>query len=255
MDFTFWQYLAICVLVALAGFVDSIAGGGGLISLPAYFAIGLPPHAALATNKFSSVCGTSFAVLRYWRAGAVSIRAGLAAAAGALFGSALGARLALAVSAEAINTMMLVLVPLVLAVFLLRAGATGRPGKGRGAKGGVMAASAAIGAVVGAYDGFFGPGTGTFMAIGFSVILGFGLLTSEANARLANLASNAGAVAVFLVAGKVLFPLALYAAAAGIAGNLIGSRLAIRRGARIIRPLTIIVLVLLMGEIVRRRWL
>jgi len=244
----------VCGLVFLGGLVDSIAGGGGLITLPAYFAAGLPAHAALATNKFSSVCGTSFAVVRYWRAGAVSVRAGLAAAAGALMGSAVGARLALAVPAVVVNTMMLVLVPAVLIVFLVRERFAGRPSRRGVVSRGVLPVSAAIGLVIGAYDGFFGPGTGTLMTIAFSVVLGFGLLTASANAHLANLASNAGSVAVFLLAGKVLFPLAAFAAVAGVAGNLLGSALAVRKGARIIRPLMVAVMALLLAEVVRRRW-
>jgi uncharacterized membrane protein YfcA len=115
--------------------------------------------------------------------------------------------------------------------------------------------SLAIGAAIGAYDGFFGPGTGTFLTIAFCTFLGFGLLAASANARLANLASNAGSLAVFLSGGKVLFPLALYAAAAGIAGNMLGSRIALRKGERVIKPLMAAVLLLLMVEVVRRRFL
>jgi len=255
VDLTLAGTASLCGLVFLGGLVDSIAGGGGLITLPAYFAAGLPAHAALATNKFSSVCGTFFAVVRYWRAGAVNVRAGLAAAAGALAGSAAGARLALAVPAVVINTMMIVLVPVVLIVFLARERFTVRPSRRGALSRGVLPVSAAIGLVIGAYDGFFGPGTGTFMTIAFSVVLGFGLLTASANAHLANLASNAGSVAVFLLAAKVLFPLAIFAAAAGVAGNLLGSTLAVRKGARVIRPLMIAVMVVLLAEVVRRRWL
>lgn len=241
--------------MGIAGFVDSIAGGGGLISLPAYLAIGLPPHAALATNKFSSVCGTFTAVVRYWHAGTVRVRIGLFAAAGALAGSALGAKAALLVPAPTINAIMLVLVPVVLVFFLVhdrvpkRHLARWRPAGQRGRN----VASLAIGGVIGCYDGFFGPGTGTFLTIAFAAILGFDLLTASANARLANLASNVGGVTVFLWSGRVVFPLALWAAGAGIAGNLLGSMLAVKRGARIIRPLMVVVLVLLLAEVIRRR--
>jgi uncharacterized membrane protein YfcA len=254
MEFTLFQYLAICSFIFIAGFVDSIAGGGGLISLPAYFAAGLPPHAALATNKFSSVCGTFTSVVRYWRAGAVSAVVGLWAAAGALIGSAVGARAVLLVPAPVVLSGMLVVVPLALAVFLLRdrvaPGAAGSRGKARS----VAVKSFVIGVVIGGYDGFYGPGTGTFLAIAFSAFLGLGLLSASGNARLANLASNLGSVAVFLYGGRVLFPLALYAAAAGIAGNLVGSRLAVEKGDRIIRPLMVAVLFLLLATVVWRRW-
>ena len=255
MDLTLTQTLALCGFIFLGGFVDSIAGGGGLITLPAYFAVGLPAHAALATNKFSSVCGTFTAVTRYWRAGTMNVKVGLFAAAGALAGSAVGAKIALLVPAQAINTVMLVLVPAVLVFLLLKDRIVPQPPASSLQPSALQLRFLAIGAVIGTYDGFFGPGTGTFLAIAFAAFLGFDLLTASANARLANLASNAGSVAVFLLDAKVLFPLAIYAAGAGIAGNLLGSMLAVRKGTRVIRPLMVVVLVLLLAEVFRRRFL
>lgn len=245
----FWLLVG---LVFLAGFVDSIAGGGGLISLPAYFAVGLPAHVALATNKFSSFCGTFVSVLRYWRAGKIRPGIGLLATAGALAGSAIGAKLALWVSAAVIETVMLVLVPCVLVLFFFKERLFPEHG-GADAVSHMGAKALLIGWVIGVYDGFFGPGTGTFLAIGFHAVLRLDLLTASANARLANLASNFGALAVFLVKGQVLFPLALATAAAGVLGNTLGSRLAIRKGERIIRPLMLAVLLLLLAEVLRER--
>jgi len=244
--------IAICACVFLAGLVDSIAGGGGLISLPAYFAAGLPPHMALATNKFSSFCGTATTILPYWRSGAMRVKASLWAAMGAVAGSMAGARIALLVSADAITASMLILIPVVLVVFLLkdrmvRKLAVHHP------RHDAVPLSLVIGAGVGLYDGFFGPGTGTFLTIAFTILMGFSLLSAAASARAANLASNAGALAVFLLKGKVLFPLALYTACAGIAGNIIGARLAVRHGDRVIRPVLVLVLILLLGEVIRRR--
>jgi len=264
------QLALVATLVFIAGFVDSIAGGGGLISLPAYLAAGLPPHTALATNKFSSCMGTLTAVVRFYRAGKVKVRLGLAAAAGALVGSALGTRIALAVSEGAIRTVVLVLVPAVLVLFLgkdrlLRWSRSGGNASvaGGGAATGAGAASCdsrsamlialALGVVIGTYDGFFGPGTGTFLAVGFHLLTRLDLTTASGNARLANLASNTGSLAVFLLAGKVIFPLALVTAAAGVAGNVLGAGLAVQRGERVIRPLMVVVLVLLMGEVVRQQ--
>jgi uncharacterized membrane protein YfcA len=248
--------LILCGLVFLAGFVDAIAGGGGLISVPAYLAVGLPPHAALATNKFSSVLGTLTAAWRYWRAGKIHVRTALFAAAGALAGSAAGARAVLLVPPAAVHTVVLVLVPAALLVLLLQDRLLRR--HAAAATDGPVAASAskalAVGLVVGAWDGFFGPGTGTFLTIAFHLILRFDLLTASGNARLVNLASNVGAVIVFLIDARVVFPLALYAAAAGIAGNQLGSVLALRKGERLIRPFLVLVLVLLLGEVVRRRF-
>jgi hypothetical protein len=242
----------LCACVFCAGFVDAIAGGGGLLSLPAYFAVGLPAHAALATNKLSSSAGTATAVARYWRAGTVRIRLGLAAAGGAVVGAAIGARLALAIPAATIQSLILVVVPVVLVLFLLQ----DRLAPSAGAPPPTAAAvrAALLGSGIGIYDGLFGPGTGTFLAIGFAWACGLDLLGAAANARLANLASNLGALAVFLLRGEVVFPLALWTAAAGICGNALGARLAVRRGARLIRPFMVVVLVALMAEVVRRRF-
>lgn len=245
--------LLVCGLVFLAGLVDSIAGGGGLISLPAYFAAGLPPHMALATNKFSSTCGTATTILPYWRSGAMRLSVSLIAAAGAVLGSMAGARLALACSPETITAIMLILVPAVLFIFLLKDRLLRL--KRRTASAEDMAGPAlAIGLAVGTYDGFFGPGTGTFLTIAFTMVLGFSLLSAAAGARVANLASNTGSLAVFLIHGKVLFPLAVFAAGAGMAGNFIGAHLAVRHGDRVIRPVIVVVMILLLGEVIRRRW-
>jgi uncharacterized membrane protein YfcA len=151
---------------------------------------------------------------------------------------------------------VLVLVPAALLVLLLQDRLLRR--HAAAATDGPVAASAskalAVGLVVGAWDGFFGPGTGTFLTIAFHLLLRFDLLTASGNARLVNLASNVGAVIVFLIDARVVFPLALYAAAAGIAGNQLGSVLALRKGERLIRPFLVLVLVLLLGEVVRRRF-
>jgi uncharacterized membrane protein YfcA len=255
MDLAAPTVALLCLLVGLAGFVDAIAGGGGLISLPAYLAVGLPPHAALATNKFSSVLGTLTATTRYARSGKLRWRVGLAAAAGAATGAAAGARAVLLLEPATVHTVVLALVPAALVVLLLRERLVRRGTVPDPAGRAALLRAAAIGLVVGAWDGFFGPGTGTFLTIAFATWLGLDLLTAAGNARLANLASNAGSLVVFLASGAVLFPLALYAGAAGIAGNLLGARLALRRGERVVKPFLVGVLLLLLAEVLRRRFL
>jgi uncharacterized membrane protein YfcA len=248
------QMAVLCGFVALAGFVDAIAGGGGLISLPAYFAVGLPAHAALATNKFSSCLGTLTTVLRYWQAGKIRRRLALWAAIGALIGSAVGARIAVYLPARSINTMMLILVPTVMLFLLLKEKILPKEaGWQPGSVGSLSWVAGLIGIGIGVYDGIFGPGTGTFLAIAFHALLGLDLLAASGLARFANLASNTGALLVFLLHAKVLFPLAFLTALAGIAGNQLGSRLALRQGEKIIRPLMVGVLLLLLLEVLRRR--
>ena len=259
MDVSLLQTGFLVFVVFMAGFVDSIAGGGGLISLPAYFAAGLPAHAALATNKFSSFMGTLAATYRYYRAGRMQLKLGLSAAAGALIGSAGGSRVALLLDGKTINTLVLVLIPAVLVFFILkdRIFRSSNPNtekieRPRDTKRDAII-SFTIGAAVGFYDGLFGPGTGTFLTLGFNVFLRMDLINASGNARLANLASNFGALAVFAFSGNVLFPLALFTAAGGIAGNMLGSRLALKKGERVIKPFMIIVLLILLAEVVRQR--
>ena len=237
----------------LAGFVDSIAGGGGLIALPAYLAAGLPPHSALATNKFSGFMGTLTATLRYWKAERLNFRIGLVAVAGALMGSAGGSRLALTLSETAIHSVVLVLTPLVLVFFLFQKRLGIRKEQSSPMRA-IWLKSFVIGGFVGAYDGFYGPGTGAFLALAFYWILGLDLVSSSANARLTNVASNAGALLIFLLHGKVLLPLGLFTAAGGIAGGALGSSLALKKGEKIIRPLMVVVLLLLLGTVVVQQW-
>jgi len=252
LDISTSQTILLVGLIFLAGFVDSIAGGGGLISLPAYFAAGLPAHTALATNKFSSSIGTFSSVIRYFKAGKIHLKVGILAAIGAIIGSAIGAKIALLVSEGIINSIMLVLVPVVLVFFLLQNKIMPKPGQSskssfKGSK------SFVIGMVIGCYDGFFGPGTGAFMTIAFFSFLRLDMISSSANARMTNLASNLGSLIIFLINAKVLFPLALYTAIGGVAGNLLGSKLALKKRERIIRPLLIVVLFLLIAEVIRQK--
>lgn len=245
MQNLFHTLAIICPLVFAAGFVDSIAGGGGLISLPAYTLAGLPMHFALATNKFSSTFGTFFSAMRFFKSGKIHLKSAVASVFSALLGSFLGAKLALALDEKYLKYCLVVLLP-VIAVFI----ATRR---GFGEKDStlslsdmkIIVLSVISGLVIGAYDGFFGPGTGTFLILMYTGVIGFNLTVSSGNAKLVNLASNVSALATFLIDGKVLFSIGIPAVLFGILGNWIGSGLAIKNGAKIIRPIFICVVFLL----------
>lgn len=254
----------VCPLVFLAGFVDSIAGGGGIISLPAYLAAGLPAHLAAGSNKFAMMLGTSAAAGKYAKSGNVKPGTALAASGAAIPGAWLGTRLALALDERLLKTVLLVIIPAV-AVFILvnrnlGKGKTGNEGASGGntvrAVGGgktrirALAAAVAAGFAIGAYDGLIGPGTGTFLILIFSSVLGYSLLVSSGNAKIVNLTSNVVSTALFIRSGNVWFALAIPAACCTIAGNWLGSHLAIRNGARIIRPAMIGVLLLLFVKII-----
>ncbi len=249
MEVTLRMLLIVCPLVFLAGLVDAVAGGGGLIALPAYLVAGLPPHFASATNKCSSVFGTTVSTLRFLKEGRVHPTAAMVSAVTALAGSALGTRLNLLLSEKALHYVLIILLP-VIAVFLLLHRDFGLESKVEGLPPKKVAVlSGVIGLVLGAYDGFFGPGAGTFIILAFTALCGFDLVTASGNAKVVNLCSNIAAFVTFAFAGKILWALGLPAACCSIAGHYVGSSLALKDGAKIIRPMFFVVLTLLLVRV------
>lgn len=246
MELAFWQQLAIiCPLVFLAGFVDAAAGGGGIISIPAYLLAGLPPHLAAGTNKMSACLATVAASANFFKSGKIQWRVSLWAAGGALLGSALGTRLALHLSARLLEQLLLAALP-VVAVFLLFSSRI-KSKKERPPLSAVQMAlrSLAIGLCVGCYDGLIGPGTGTFLILAFNLVLGMDLLLACGCAKISNLASNLASVALYAASGKIVFLLALPASACGMLGGWCGAQFAIRGGSKKIRYVMFLVLGLL----------
>ncbi len=235
-------------MVFLAGLVDSIAGGGGLISLPAYLFSGMPVHYAYGSNKFSSSFGTLFSTVRFMKIGRIHYISAFSAAAGALCGSWLGARIALALDDRYLKYCLLVLLP-AITVFIAFKNNFGEKETRLGSKPRVIALSVLVGFVIGTYDGFFGPGTGSFLILAFTEIVGFDLRTASGNTKVVNLSSNIAALVTFIAAGKVAYALAVPATFFGIVGNWIGSGLAIKNGKKIIRPVFLFVLLLLFVRI------
>ena len=249
MNITPQILLIICPLVFAAGFIDSIAGGGGLIALPSYLFIGLSPYYAFGTNKFSASCGTLLSTIRFIRNKQVNYKSALISVAGALIGSFLGARLALSLDEKYLKYFLVIFLP-IIAVFVVtrrKFGETDRSHLLSNIK--MIFLSAASGLIIGAYDGFFGPGTGTFLILIYTSIIGFNITIASGNTKVVNLASNISALVTFLLAGKVLIALAIPTALFNILGNWIGSGLAIKNGAKIIRPIFIVVLSLLFTSI------
>lgn len=249
MHITFDMIIIVCLLTFTAGFVDSIAGGGGLISLPAYVAVGIPYHFALGTNKFSSSFGTLFSTIRFMKNRKIHYKSALTSAAAALLGSFMGAEIALLISQKYLKYCMVTLLP-VIAIFILTRRNFGESDNAVNLTGKrIIALSVLSGLIIGAYDGFFGPGTGTFLILIYTGVLGFNLTTASGNAKVVNLASNISAVITFLANGKVVLAIGIPAALTGILGNWIGSGLAIKKGAKIIRPVLIGALALLLLKI------
>ena len=249
MQLTPVMFLIVCPLLFLAGLVDSIGGGGGLISLPAYLFAGLPAHMAIATNKLSSACGTSLATARFIRKGLVNLRLAVPSVIMAVAGSSLGAKLSLLVDEAVLKYILLSVLP-VAAFFVLNRHLFRDDGQQSAAADRKTLIVCSISAfVIGMYDGFYGPGTGTFLIIAFTVFTRMTVGSANAQAKVINLTSNITSLTVFLLNGQVLIPLGLAGAVCNMAGAWVGSGLAISKGVRIVRPVILLVLLLLLIKI------
>jgi uncharacterized membrane protein YfcA len=242
MTYTALAPLSTALLAAaafLAGLVDAIAGGGGLITLPALLAAGLPPHLALGTNKGQAVFGAVTSAASFARRGEIDRdRAGIGFVAG-FAGSWLGARGLLAVPIGPLRGIVLVLLVVAAVLVLARRKAAPRPRAL--APGAARGATVAIAVVLGAYDGFFGPGTGSMLVIAFAMVFGDTLTRASGNAKIVNLASNLAAVLLFASRGTVVWSVALPMAAANAVGAAAGAHLAVKNGDRLVRTVVLVV--------------
>ena len=245
-----FPYLIVCPLVFLAGFVDAIAGGGGLISLPAYLIAGLPAHTAIATNKLSSCTGTFVSTGRFLKNGYVPIKLSLCAAAMALIGSTIGANISMLLPEAVLRGMLLVVLPIV-AFYVLRNKSMGEnenTGTLTGAA--LYAVTMGAGLVIGIYDGIYGPGTGTFLLL---VLTGLGrmdLKSAAGTTKVINSASNAAALVTFILHGQICWPLGLAASVFSIAGHYTGAGLVAKNGKKIVRPVVLTVLCILFVKVI-----
>ena len=245
MTLTIQTFLIVCPLLFLAGLVDAIGGGGGLISLPAYLLSGVPIHNAIATNKLSSACGTTLATVRFIRQGLVNWRLALPTIAFAVLGSSLGAHLSMATGEGIMEKILFVILPVVAFLVLNpRIFHDNREAEIRLNRRTLLTAILSSFAV-GIYDGFYGPGTGTFLIIAFTVFARLNIRTANAQAKVINLTTNITSLTIFILNGQVVFLLGLAAAVCNMAGNYVGAGLAMTRGSRITRPVILLVLALL----------
>ncbi len=249
VEITLNTYLIVLPLIFFAGLVDAIAGGGGLISLPAYFAAGLPPHFALGNNKFSSVFGTTLTTVKYYRNNMIDVKFAVTAAAAALIGSFSGTNLVLILDPFFLNYLLIIAIPIV-AVFSLRHKELGKVSEFHvNSPGRKVVIALLTGFIVGFWDGFFGPGTGSFIVLIFTVFLKMDFVSANANAKVINLCSNLAAIITYLLHGKVIFAIGIPAVVFGMAGNYVGSHFVIKKGRKIIFPVFISVLVLLLVKV------
>jgi uncharacterized membrane protein YfcA len=236
MQLTIETIAFLAAVAFLAGTIDALAGGGGLLTLPAMMAAGVPPVAALATNKLQSTIGTSSAFFTFWRAGHVDLRQFAIPAIAAFAGSALGATVVQHVSSTFLTALMPVLLIAMGLYFLL---APPMQQVDRNARVGRLGITLIV-AAIGFYDGFFGPGTGSFLTLALVALAGLGLVRAIANTKLLNLSTNVAGLLAMIAGGHVLWQLGAAMALGNVAGNQLGARLAIRFGGTGVRPLLVI---------------
>lgn len=243
------QFLIVCPMVFLAGFVDAIAGGGGLISLPAYLLAGIPMHQAIATNKLSSATGTTISTIRYCRNTKVDWSIAGPAIVLSLIGSSIGAKLTMMMPESVLKIVLLVVLP-VTAVFVFRKNALVEKQSGSVSHRRMLLITWIAALAIGCYDGFYGPGTGTFLILVMVGLAKMDMMQAAANTKLINLASNISALVAFLIGGKVVLTLGLAASVFSIAGHYTGSSMVMKNGTKIVKPIILVVLVLLFLKVI-----
>ena len=241
-----WLYPALTGVAVVTGFIDSIAGGGGLIMMPTLLFAGLPPHVALGTNKLQSICGTTMAAWRYRKAGLFRVSPNKLLV-GVVFAGALAGALTIQrIDGRALSLLVPVLLLAVALYTVFSPRMDDHEGEPRISGRGYLPLAGGIGF----YDGFFGPGTGSFFAVSLVGLRGMGLTRATGLTKLLNLTSNLASVIVFALGGQILWLLGLCMAVGAMTGAWLGAHSATRFGARLIRPLLITASLALTGKLI-----
>lgn len=232
-------FLFLCIGGFLAAFVDSIAGGGGLISMPVLLLSGLPPHIALGTNKFGGSFGCLSSAYRYAKSGATNKNLLKKLIPFTILGSILGVTCVLSISDEILNIMVFIMI-LSVAIYTYKSKTLGTENKfeeltNKNIKLGIIMAFS-----LGFYDGFFGPGTGTFLVFALIKIYNFDFLHASANTKILNFTSNFTALILFIINGQIFYKIAIFYAISMILGGYVGAKVAIKKGSTLIKPIFLI---------------
>lgn len=238
MELELLTLVLLAVAALLAGFIDAIAGGGGLITVPALLATGMSPTMALATNKLQSCFGSFSATFYYLRRGLIDWRTMKWAVVCTFIGSMLGTLLVQRIDASLLQKIL----PFLLAAFALYFLFSPRVGdEDRQRRLGIIPFALLVGTGVGFYDGFFGPGTGSFFALGFIALAGFNMARATAHTKLLNFTSNFASLLFFMLGGQVVWVVGLSMALGQFVGARLGSKMVVSKGTRIIKPMLVTV--------------
>lgn len=230
--------ILLCIAGFAAAFVDSIVGGGGIISLPAFLAAGIPTHFALGTNKFSATAASFTSSIKYASSGKVNFKLLRYLLPFTLIGAALGVKTALMIESRYLRPLVLVLV-LVVGIYSLFSKTIGQEDNFKGLNKTSTFFGIVLAFAIGFYDGFFGPGTGSFLMFGLISIFGFNFINAGGNARVMNFISNITALVFFAVQGKIDYLYGIPVAVAMIFGARLGAVFALKKGSKFIKPIFI----------------
>lgn len=242
------QFLIVCPLVFIAGYIDAIAGGGGLISLPAYMIAGFPVHNCVATNKLSSCMGTTISFAKYGKSGFIPWKLAAFCIPCAFIGSSIGANIALLLDDGVFKIVMLVILPLTGIYVMTRKDLSPKEGRFSQVTTTLISMGAAL--LIGIYDGFYGPGTGTFLILLLTGLARLQLDKANGLTKAINFSTNLAALVVYIMNGKTLWVIGLVAGVFGILGNYLGAKRFEKGGSKIVKPTMILVLSLFFIKVV-----
>ncbi len=234
-----YKVIFLCFAGFISAFIDAIAGGGGLISVPAYFMIGFPTHFTLGTNKFSSTCGSLTSTFRYAKSGKTDKDILKVLLPFSFLGGVVGVYVVLLVDSAILKPIILVLL-MAVAVYSFFSKSVGLEDNFKGTTKRTLGIGAAFAFLMGFYDGFFGPGTGSFIVFGLIKLYGFDFVRASGNAKAMNFFSNIASLILFAINGKINFIMGIPMAIFMVFGASLGAKLAIKNGAKIIRPIFIV---------------
>ena len=226
----------LCIAGFLASFIDSIAGGGGLISVPAFMLAGLPPHMVLGTNKFSATAGSFTSSLKFIKSGKANFKLLKYLIPFTFLGAAIGVRIVLFLDQKFLSVLVLILI-MFIGIYTLFSKSLGLEDKFKGLTKKNVLLGIILAFSLGFYDGFFGPGTGSFLVFGLINIFGFSFVASSANARVLNFTSNVTALILFAISGKINYMLGIPVAIFMILGAKMGTTVALNKGSKLIKPI------------------
>ncbi|KOU40231.1 sulfite exporter TauE/SafE family protein [Streptomyces sp. WM6378] len=255
-DISLTMLIVLCLAAGAAGWIDAVVGGGGLLMLPALL-LGLPHVPAahiLGTNKAVAIVGTSGAAVTYVRKAPVNVKTAVRIGLAALAGSMTGAFFAAGISSAVLRPVILVVL-LGVAAFVMFKPAFGTGTSGQPVtRARTVTAIVLVGGGIGLYDGLFGPGTGTFLVLALTAVLHLDLVTASATAKIVNVCTNVGALAMFAYQGNVMWQLAAIMAVFNLAGGLIGARMALSKGSEFVRGVLLVVVFSLVAKLAFDQW-